>query len=433
MTTSDHLPRLLEGLHSDGRPMSLREHLAQHGPLPPPGRRSPDSALIELVERSGLRGRGGANFPTARKLASVAAGGGRRVVVANGAEGEPGSAKDKVMLRQAPHLVLDGAAMAAQAVGAAQVIVAALAPAVPALLSAVSERDAERVDRIRPVVVTIPDRFIAGEESALVNYLNQGPGLPTFVPPRPYERGVGGRPTLVQNVETLSHMALIARHGPDWFRAIGSREEPGSTLVTVQGALRHPGVYEVVRGMRLSELVGHAGGPSAPIQAFLIGGYAGAWLPAGAVWDTPLSDAALRQQGGTLGAGVVLAFPEGACGVAETARIMTYLAEESAGQCGPCVNGLAAMAQATEELAAGTARRDVVERLQNWAWQVTGRGACHHPDGAVRMLASALRTFSSDVAAHRQHQVCPGGKGPGGKGSKTSTARTPAASGRQRR
>jgi NADH:ubiquinone oxidoreductase subunit F (NADH-binding) len=427
-TASHHLPRLLEGLHRDGRALSLREHLAYHGPLPPAGRHSPDTALTDLVERSGLRGRGGANFPSARKLASVAAGRGRRVVVANGAEGEPGSAKDKVLLGQAPHLVLDGAAMAAQAVGAAQVIVAALAPSVPALLSAVSERDAQRIDRVRPVVVTVPDRFIAGEESALVNYLNQGPGLPTFVPPRPYERGVGGRPTLVQNVETLSHMALIARHGPDWFRAIGPPEEPGSTLVTVQGALRHPGVYEVARGMRLSELVRHTGGPTAPIQAFLIGGYAGAWLPADAAWDTPLSDAALREQGGTLGAGVVLAFPAGACGVAETARIMTYLAEESAGQCGPCVHGLAAMARATDELARGTARRDVVERLQNWAWQVAGRGACHHPDGAVRMVASALRTFSTDVSAHRQRHVCPGAKGP-----QTSAARTPAASGRARR
>jgi NADH:ubiquinone oxidoreductase subunit F (NADH-binding) len=408
----DDLPRLLRGLHRDGRPVSLAEHLTLHGPLPgPPRHRGPDHGLIDLVGRAGLCGRGGAGFPTARKLASVAAGR-RPIVVANGAEGEPLSAKDRALLTQTPHLVLDGAALAARAVGATEVIVATGTKSARSVTAAVAERAARHLDQIHATVVIVPDRFVAGEETALVSFLGEGPGLPTLTPPRPFERGVRGRPTLVQNVESLAHLALIARHGAEWFRAIGPPGEPGSTLLTVQGAVRHPGVYEVARGSRLSEVLAAAGGPATALQAFLIGGYAGAWLPARAVWDVPLCDGALRSQGGILGAGIVLAFPAEACGITETARIAAYLAKESAGQCGPCVHGLSAISAALADLARGRAPNDVVERLQDWAWQVTGRGACHHPDGAARMATSALAAFAADVATHGRHNPCAGAKGP---------------------
>ena len=408
------LPRLLRGLHRDGRRVSLTEHLATHGPLPvATGRRRGDNALVDLVGRAGLCGRGGAGFPTAAKMASVAGRRGRPVVVANGAEGEPASAKDRVLLAQNPHLVLDGAAVAAAAVGASRVIVAVNASTAATVTAALADRAAHDLDQVRTEVVTVPDRFIAGEESALVNFLNGRPGLPAFVPPRPYERGVDRQPTLVQNVETVAHLALIARHGPEWFRSVGSVAEPGSTLVTLTGAVGRPGVYEVARGTRLGDFIDSVGGPSAPLQAFLIGGYAGAWLPARpATWETPLSEEGLRPLGGILGAGVIVAFPASACGISETAGILTYLDAESAGQCGPCVNGLAAMAGAVGDLARGTARGDVIERLQRWAQQVTGRGACHHPDGAARLLASALHTFSADVTAHHHHQPCTGAKPP---------------------
>ena len=418
MTANSGLPRLLKGLRSDGRPLSLAEHTAVYGRLPTPigplpssrGRSDPDHGLIDLVERSGLRGRGGAGFPTARKLASVAQARVGPVVVANGAEGEPGSAKDRVLLTCAPHLVLDGAAFAAQAVGAHEVIVATDAVTAKLVRSAIAERTAAGIDLLPPAVAAIPERFIAGEETALVNYLNGGPGLPTFVPPRPYEAGVGGRPTLVQNVETLAHLALIARYGPKWYREMGSADEPGSTLITLSGAVVRPDVYEIARGHRLCDLVGQAGGLNGPVQAFLIGGYAGAWLPAQVAWESGLSDRALAASGGTLAAGVVSAFPRDECGLVKTASILAYLARESAGQCGPCVHGLAAIAGAAHDLARGTASRDVVERLENWAWQVTGRGACHHPDGATRLLLSALRTFAGDVAVHRHHQPCAAAK-----------------------
>ncbi|MGH9120671.1 MAG: NADH-ubiquinone oxidoreductase-F iron-sulfur binding region domain-containing protein, partial [Acidimicrobiales bacterium] len=240
----DQLPRLLAGLRPDGRPLSLEEHLAVHGALPRFAGTGPDRALIELVRRSGLRGRGGAGFPTGVKLASVANGHGRPVVVANGAEGEPMSIKDRILLDRVPHLVLDGAVTAAHAVGARDVVVAVPATSVHGVKAAVYERTARGHDAITPVVVVVPDRFVAGEESALVSLLNGGPGLPTFVPPRPYEKGVAQRPTLVSNVETLAHLGLIARHGAEWFRTLGTPEEPGSTLVSAGGALRKPGVIE---------------------------------------------------------------------------------------------------------------------------------------------------------------------------------------------
>ncbi|MGH9077109.1 MAG: NADH-ubiquinone oxidoreductase-F iron-sulfur binding region domain-containing protein [Acidimicrobiales bacterium] len=408
------MPRLLRGWHRDGRPMSLSEHVAIHGAVPAvAGRRRGGDALVEVVGRAGLCGRGGAGFPTARKMASVAGRRGRPVVVANGAEGEPASAKDRVLVGQNPHLVLDGAALAAAAVGASRVIVAVTSHNVATVTGAMSERARLDLDRVPLEVIALPERFIAGEESALVDFVNGGPGLPGFVPPRPYERGVGGQPTLVHNVETLAHLALIARHGPGWFRGVGTASEPGSTLVTVTGAVAQPGVLEVPRGARLGDVIGSAGGPSARSGAYLIGGYAGAWMPAlPRTWVMPLSEEALRRHGGILGAGVVVVLPLHACGVSETARIMAYLAAQGAGQCGPCVNGLAAMASAAGDLALGTAGGDVVEWLERWAGQVRGRGACRHPDGAARLMASALATFATDVSAHRRHQPCRGASAP---------------------
>ncbi len=407
MTAASDLPRLLRGLHPDGHPLSLADHFNNHGPVPPArDGRGPNPAFIDQVAAAGLRGRGGANFPAARKLATVASSHKVPVVVANGAEGEPLSDKDRLLLTQQPHLVLDGAALAAQAVGADQVILATKPSCIAAVTQALSERSHRHLDPVPTEVVVIPERFIAGEESALVNFLNGGPGLPTFVPPRPYERGVRGRPTLIQNVETLAHLALIARHGPEWFRAVGTPSEPGSTLVSLSGAVARAGVYEIVRGTSLDSLISQAGGVTVPLQAVLMGGYAGSWMAVEHAWGSPLCDEKLVDHGGVLAAGVIHAFPADGCGILETARILAYLAAETAGQCGPCVNGLAAIAASAHDLAIGAARRDVVEQLAAWAWQVTGRGACHHPDGATRLLDSALRTFGPDIDAHRRGRPC---------------------------
>jgi NADH:ubiquinone oxidoreductase subunit F (NADH-binding) len=407
MTDGTGLPRLLSDSGSAG-PASLDQHVAMHGRASIPGRREV-AELIRTVDRSGLRGRGGSGFPAAIKIRAVAGAPRRRrrVVVANGAEGEPASRKDNVLLARSPHLVLDGIALATAAVDADEALVCVKAgPDGPAraLERAIAERS--DIDRVTPSVIEVPNDYLVGEESALVNLLNTGRALPTFVPPRPFERGVGGRPTLVQNVETLAHLALIARHGAEWFRGVGSGEDPGSILITISGAVGAPGVYEIPGGMPLGALVEHVGGYSAPVQAVLVGGYAGSWVSPDRAAELRLGHAAMQARGGTLGPGVVAVLSGASCGVAETARISRYLADHSARQCGPCTFGLPSIAAALEQIAAGSCGAGTHRWVEHWSAQVAGRGACHHPDGAVRMVASALQVFAEDITRHETGDTC---------------------------
>jgi NADH:ubiquinone oxidoreductase subunit F (NADH-binding) len=397
------LPRLLAGVRRDGNALSLGDHLDLHGPLPRPDR------VVELVEASGLQGRGGAGFPAGRKLRAVAQSGGRPIVVANGTEGEPLSGKDKVLLRCVPHLVLDGVELAAAAVGAREAVVAVGAGAgargeLASVRNALAERK-RRGDRVSIRIETVPVGFVAGEETALIAWLNGGPPKPTFTPPRPFERGVRGAPTLVQNVETLAHLALIARHGAEWFRACGRPDEPGTALVTISGAVAHPGVYEVPLGLRFDELLRWTGGTTVSVSAFLVGGYFGTWIDAATASRSSLLESELRPLGASLGARAIHALPTGTCGVAETARVARYLADESAGQCGPCVHGLDAIALGLEGTAAGNAQD--LARISRWATQVAGRGACRHPDGAARFVESSLRVFAAEFDLHAR-QRCTG-------------------------
>ena len=395
------LPRLLAGATAQG--MSLSEHLALHGH--PEALDGP--TLIAEVERAGLRGRGGAAFPTAAKMAAVAASRRPAIVVVNGAEGEPASDKDALLLASVPHLVLDGAEFAAQAVGAREAIVCLRAGAESAharVKRALGERGRSRV-RFR--LVPTPDAYLAGEESALVRFLNGGPPKPTFVPPRPYERGVGRRPTLVQNVETLAHLALIARHGADWFREVGTDAEPGSTLVTLTGAVLHPGVYEIEAGVPLRELVEAAGGLLDEPRAILLGGYFGSWVDARELPGLVLERQRLLALNASLGSGVIFVLPERACGVAESARALAYMAREAAGQCGPCTNGLPAIADGFARVARGLAERSIGQDIQRWSALVHGRGACHHPNGAARLAVTAVDVFADELEEHRDAGPCP--------------------------
>jgi NADH:ubiquinone oxidoreductase subunit F (NADH-binding) len=253
--------------------------------------------------------------------------------------------------------------------------------------------------------VAVPDRFVAGEETALVRFLNSGPALPTFTPPRPFERGVGGAPTLVQNVETLAHIALIARFGVDWFRAAGTPDEPGTALVTLSGAIRRPGVYEIELGQTLEQLIDDAGGPAVGLQAFLLGGFYGTWLSGRDAAAARLSDGDLSRYGAALGARAIVALPATACGVAETAKVARYLADESAGQCGPCVHGLASLADGLEQLVRGERQNDHGLMRRRLA-TIAGRGACSHPDGAVKLVASAYDVFATEFERHLQGHRC---------------------------
>jgi NADH:ubiquinone oxidoreductase subunit F (NADH-binding) len=392
------LPRLLPDGFSTG-PMSLHDHLVRYGPpAAPPRSRRRCEELIAEVELAGLAGRGGAGFPTARKLAAVAA---RRnaIVIGNGTEGEPASAKDKVLMAQSPHLVLDGAAAAANLVGAAEAIIVSHSAVSDIVSAAVWERRRARLDRVRLSVVPASDRFVGGEASAVVHWLERGIPKPKATVRRLSERGLHGRPTLVQNVETLAHLALISRYGAGWFRAVGTAREPGSMLVTLAGAVRHPGVYEVAIGTPVGEVLGLGGGSSGPLGALLIGGYFGSWVDPPRATALPFSSDGLAALGAGVGAGLLAALPADACGLAETARIARYLAGSSAGQCGPCVFGLDAIGGQLERLADG--RGPDLARLHRWLGQVgSDRGACKHPDGAVAMIASALALFSEEIDQH---------------------------------
>ena len=400
------MPRLLSGLRAESA-IGLDEHLEHLGA--PPVSRSATGELIDLIDRSGLRGRGGAGFPVATKMRAVVASERRPIVVANGAEGEPASEKDQLLLEAAPHLVLDGAALAAAALDASHALICVRGNASPALESvaaALAERERAQLDPVELRVVEVSGAYVAGEESALVHELNGGPPKPTFVPPRPFECGVGGMPTLIQNVETLAHLALIARFGPDWHRSLGTPEDPGTQLVTLTGSVASPGTYEIVCGEPLTDLLEAAGGTSEPVQAFLIGGYAGSWFAGGGARDLCLSQSGLRALGASLGPGVVIALPVGACAVAETARLVRYLADESAGQCGPCVFGLNTIAEELTAIASGVADQGAATRIQRWTREIAGRGACGHPDGALRLATSCLETFRADVARHLDGRPC---------------------------
>jgi NADH:ubiquinone oxidoreductase subunit F (NADH-binding) len=393
MTTALNTPvRLLPAAPED-----LRAHLARYGP--PPYRNQP-GALIADVEASGLTGRGGAAFPVHRKLAAVARAGvrqGRTMVVANGAESEPASHKDELLLQFAPNLVLDGLQLAVEAVGATEAHLYLHRAPGPQILRALAERAARGLDRLGVTITQAPPRFLAGQETAVVNRLGGGPALPTFQPPRVSERGLGGAPTLVQNVETLAHLALIARYGPRWFRAVGTAAEPGSMLTTIYGPDGTGHVREAAIGTPLRALLADGAIDGADvgddIQAWLVGGYHGTWLP--------MPDAAERTLDGK--SGVLAALPSSRCGLTEAARVTRYLAAESAGQCGPCLNGLPRIAAALAELAGPGHRRQTLTDLKRWSGPqnlVEGRGACHHPDGTVRFVRSALAVFEPEIRRH---------------------------------
>ncbi|CRK60738.1 putative Fe-S, FMN containing oxidoreductase [Alloactinosynnema sp. L-07] len=394
-----HGPRLLTGRH-----IPLDEHARANGPFPV----VPN--LIEVVTQSGLRGRGGAWFPTGRKLATVAengrAAGGAHVIV-NGAESEPCAGKDKLLLRSVPHLVLDGAELAALAVGARKVTVCVHRGAglADGLRTLIAERAARSWGSGLPVEVMEPPRwYVSSESTALAHFVDGGPGKPRSV--STYVSGVDGKPTLVSNTESLAHLALIARRGPSWFRAAGTAEAPGTALYSVSGSVRATGVYELPVGATGWDILDAAGGRTAPLRAVLLGGYGGTWISPD-VLAHPFTPEALKRVDASPGAGVVVALPQGACGLVETVRVASWLASQNARQCGPCFNGLPAIA---DDLARLTWAQDQTahDRLRFRLGVVNKRGACGHPDGVVKLAATALRVFAEDVRAHLAGIGCPG-------------------------
>jgi NADH:ubiquinone oxidoreductase subunit F (NADH-binding) len=397
-------------LPADGAiPVYLNAHLARYGALP---RAGGPRRIIGEVEAAGLTGRGGGAFPVWRKLAAAADCRPTPVVAGNGAEGEPASGKDRTLLWAAPHLVLDGLQVAAAACGSGSaVLYAQRNPRLhQRLAQAIAERAAAGMDAATVELREAPGRFLAGEESALASRLTGRTARPVYRPVRGLPRLGAGQPVLVQNVESLAHLALIARYGAAWFRATGTADEPGTMLATLHLPDGRVSVAEVPLGIPLASLLGitrAAGGEvvsgaAGPVGAVLVGGYHGAWISAAQAAPLSLANAALRPFGAVVGAGVVAALPAGRCGLAESARVARYLALESAGQCGPCFNGLPRIAAALGHLAGPRPDPRVLADLDRWAGLVEGRGACHHPDGSVRFIRSALRVFAAEAGLHER-------------------------------
>lgn len=390
----------------------LADHLAVHGHSPVArashDRRLPERLRTEILA-SGLTGRGGAGFPTARKLELLAAQRRQPILVVNAMEGEPASGKDRLLLERSPHLVLDGAQAAAVAVAASEIVCCTATEdsgSLASLRGALAERAAAGLDPLPVRLEQAPGRYAAGEESALVDWVGGGKGLPSFRIDKGTPLAIRRTPVLVQNAETLAQVALVVRHGASWFRAAGTAEAPGTALVTVTGGLARPIVLEIELGTSLRSIVEQAGVLDEP-AALLLGGYGGTWIDAGRL-DTPYAPGPLSDAGATVGAGVIGALPHGACGIAETARIVCYLAGQSAGQCGPCTFGLPAVSDDMTRLAAGRGDARLGERMAARLQQIDGRGACRLPDGAVRLIRSAMGVFADDVRAHARHRPCPG-------------------------
>jgi NADH:ubiquinone oxidoreductase subunit F (NADH-binding) len=395
--------RLLHGVQAG--PMTLADHRRVHGMLPA----LKPSMLTAEIERSGLSGRGGGAFPLARKLAAVKRARGRPTVIVNGCEGDPLSSKDGLLLSRLPHLVIDGALCLASAVGAREIVVAVDEVEVRAgetIHRALEQRPELRDGRTTARVVWTPTGYVGGQETAIVRWCEAGVAKPRFGSPRVTERGIDRRPTLVSNAETAAQVALIARHGGGWFRQAGTDADPGTALVTLSGAVAAPGVYEIEHGLALNVLLADAGGCTEPPRAFLLGGYGGAWIDSADADAVKLSPRELAPLRARLGPGIVYVLADSACPVAEIVRVAGWLADQSSGQCGPCVNGLAAIANELERVRAGSAGRRALAEILRWCELAAGRGACAHPDGSASFVTSAVRVFVDELSDHARHGPC---------------------------
>lgn len=353
-------------------------------------------AMVDELAVAGLRGRGGSGFPSHIKWRAVRDAAGPKVVVANGHEGEPASAKDVWLVTHRPHLVLDGLLVAASVVGAERAILYVSHPdAVAAAERAVADI---RAGHLVPAGVELEvfhatGGYVAGEETAVCRSISGGPALPLARPPRPSESGVDGRPTLVTNVETLAHAAWIRRHGAAEFRAAGTDVSPGTALFTLSGACAAGGVVEAGLGVALGELARAVGGLDEGVHGVLMGGWFGGYLR-GTRDDLSCCYDEVRQTGSGLGcASITFLGPED--GLLQTAAALgEWFEQESARQCGVCRNGTRAIRDTLRKVADGDRNPDHSANLARWGEQLPRRGACAFLDGAATLARSVAAEFT---------------------------------------
>jgi NADH:ubiquinone oxidoreductase subunit F (NADH-binding) len=341
--------------------------------------------LVAALSAADLRGRGGAGFPTATKIRSaIASYPSRPLLIVNVCDGEPEVRKDEVLLRTSPGLVSDGAALVARAVGAREVIFAAhRGSSTEALLRGLVIREPALAGAS---VLAVPERYVSSEASSLASLASGGEARPLFRVAHLTKQGLAGRPVLVLNAETVAQIAMI------W------GGQPAATrLVTLTGAVGSPGVLEVLDAWTVADIVNLAGGPTEQPRAVLLGGYGGSWVS----WPDAQQQtlATLDANGPPIGAGLISVLGQ-ACPIVAVGRVLTYLAAESAGQCGPCMFGLPAIAEDWRQLSDPDLARAARDRLHRRLPVIEARGACKHPDGAVRHAVSALQVFGEHIDGH---------------------------------
>jgi NADH:ubiquinone oxidoreductase subunit F (NADH-binding) len=388
---------------------------------------SSPNALVETILASGLRGRGGAGFPTGRKLQLAAdAMGEPKYVVVNGAEDEPGSGKDRFVLERNPALVVEGALLAAWAVGARQVIfyisqrLDAAQRSLEAELTSASdlglvelcpslERDQTAGPRIAATVLSAPTAYVAGEDTAALEVIEGKEGLPRTRPPYPVTEGLWGRPTLVANVETVATLPAIVLRGADWYRNLGTVDTPGTMLFTLGEEMAHPGVYELELGTPLRLLLEGCGGGLAsgvPIRAVLPGGPSSGFLPSDLL-DTPLDHQSMRDAGSALGCGIVRVYGEDECMVEALEAIVGFFAAECCGQCPPCRMETGMLVQIVGQVRSGRATEALLDKLPEVVDFANGQGGiCSFIGMPILPVKTALERFRDDFEHHLRTGTC---------------------------
>ncbi len=380
------------------------------------------TGVIATVAASGLRGRGGAGFPTGEKWRTAASiDATQRYVVANGYGADPASATDATLLERDPFVVIEGLVIAAYAVGATQAILAVRASAtetirrLDAALAAAEEAGFVGDDLLgsgHDVAVTIrpvQGAYLLGEETILLKALEGRRGQPEQRPPHPAERGLFGMPTVVQNVQTLAAVPWIVGHGPEAYAAIGSKASPGTILVGLRGPAGD-GVAEVPLGTPLRDVVALAGklGAGRSIKAVLVGGPSGGLLPP-ALLDTPYEFDALRAAGGHIGSGSIVVADDRAC-VVDLARLLTrFCADEACGKTIPCRIGTRRLFEIGDRIATGRTEPNDLALLGDLSADIVGSGLCDHERLATLPLMTGMRYFRSELDDHVLRSSCPAG------------------------
>ena len=378
--------------------------------------------VIKVIFEAGLRGRGGAGFPTGKKWQFTRdAPGEPRYLVLNGGEDEPGSKKDRVLMESVPHLIIEGVVLASFAIGASKAylyINANYGVATQSIKDALAEAKAEGYWGANVLgsnfsldieYVDAPHNYVAGEDTAALEVIEGKKAWPRQKPPFPVTAGLFGKPTAVNNVETLANAAPIFLKGAKWFRSFGTAESPGTMIFSLNDDVNRPGVYELPFGTPLRYLIEECGGGmkgGKKIKAIMPAAPSSAFLPPEKI-DTPLDHNSMRDAGSALGCGVVRLIAEGSCIVEEVVKISEFFAAESCGQCPACRMETNTLTMLLKKAQQGQGGQAVLDQCGKVLAFNKGKGFCNLIAMPGPPIESALELFPGDFAAHLTTGKCP--------------------------